>query len=258
MENLSNIFFENGYFIIDQYKSILVPKINNLRNEITKIGESIDKNFDLSKSESIEKVNKNKFYRLIRTSLGLYNLAITKELLNICTNLKCKIPVLGPSYIRSDIIEENKHAFGWHQDSPCLLGSLNSVTFWIPLSDVDEVNGTIEIIEKSHTHGILKNKCRPGDDPMTSSSLIINENDAPKGNRKKIKLKKGELVAFHSLLVHRSYYPGNSHLPRVTAIIRYDDASDAKHRDSGFLTILDNKNINSAPQYKKILDKKIK
>ena len=43
--------------------------------------------------------------------------------------------------------------------------------------------------------------------------------------------------------------------PRITAIIRYDDASDKKHREYGFLTSADNKNINSAPEYKKVFQR---
>ena len=72
-----------------------------------------------------------------------------------------------------------------------------------------------------------------------------------------INLKKGEILVFHSLLIHRSYYPEKIKKPRITAIIRYDDVSDKKHRENGFLTSADNKNINSAPEYKKLFNKKI-
>ena len=200
--------------------------------------------------------NKKNFYRAIRYSLGLFNLVSNKELINISTKLNCKVPFLGPSYIRSDVIDEKGHAFNWHQDAPCLLGSLNSTTFWIPCSDVNEKKGSIEIIEKSHNYGVLKNKSKVGQDSLTSNNLIIDDNDTPKGKRIIIDLKKGEFIVFHSLLVHRSYYPKISSNVRISAILRYDDASDIKHRESGYITSFDNKNINSAPQYRKIYNQK--
>ena len=60
-------------------------------------------------------------------------------------------------------------------------------------------------------------------------------------------------MAFHPLLVHRSYYVPRSKITRVTATIRHDDVSDKKHQENGFIQSADNKNINSASQYKKLV-----
>jgi len=255
-KKLLNDYKNNGYCIIKSLSSVLIPYIDRVNDELNTIGKSIDSNFDLSNPKSIKEVNKKNFYRAIRYSLGLFSLASNKELINLSTSLKCKVPFLGPSYIRSDVIDETSHAFGWHQDAPCLLGSLNSTTFWIPCSDVNKKKGSIEIIEKSHNYGVLKNKPKAAQDSLTSNNLIIDDNDAPDGKRVIVDLKKGEFIVFHSLLVHRSYYPKISNNVRVSAILRYDDASDIKHREHGYLTSFDNKNINSAPQYRKIYNQK--
>ena len=163
-----NKFFENGYSVIKDLKGILVPKINKINNQLSEIGKSMDPNFDLNNSLSVKSANKKKFYKAAKSILGLYDLVNIKELINISKKLKCKIPILGNAYIRSDIILEKDHAFGWHQEGPCLLGSLNSVSFWIPCVDVTKEEGSLEIIEKSHYHGIIKNKPRPGENILTN------------------------------------------------------------------------------------------
>ena len=251
-----NKFFENGYSVIKDLTEILIPKINKINNQLSEIGKSMDPNFDLSNSLSVKSANKKKFYKAMKSILGLYDLVNIKEFINISKKLKCKIPILGNAYIRSDITLEKDHSFGWHQDGPCLLGSPNSVTFWIPCVDVTKEEGSLEIIEKSHYHGIIKNKPRSGESLLTSNNLVIDEADIPKGKKIILNLKKGEILVFHSLLIHRSYYPEKIKKPRITAIIRYDDVSDKKHREYGFLTSADNKNINSAPEYKKVFQQK--
>ena len=243
-------YTDNGYCIIKNLRSIIYSKTNRVLSELTEIGKSINPNFDLTNPKSVGYANKENFYKAMKYALGLYDLAATKELVDICKDLNCKIPTLHDSYLRSDIIEEKQHAALWHQDGPNILGSPNTVCFWIPCNNVSKETGTIEIIEKSHRKGIYKNKSKPGENLLTTHELCIDESNLPKEKRILVDLKKGEFLVFSPLLVHRSHYPQKSNHTRITAIIRYDDASDKKHIEGGFVQGSDNKNINSAPQYK--------
>ena len=218
--------------------------------ELKEVGKSIDPNFDLLSPKSVGSANKENFFNAIKYCLGLYDLAITQELVDLAKKLKCKIPTLHDSYLRSDITDEKKHATLWHQDGPNIMGSSNAVCTWIPCTDVSKESGTIEIIEKSHIEGVLKSEARPGQNPLTTHGLSIDEKNLPKERRIVLDLKRGEFLVFNPLLIHRSYYPESSSHTRITAIIRYDDASDEEHRKKGFVRGSDNKNINSAPGYK--------
>ena len=50
----------------------------------------------------------------------------------------------------------------FHQDFRSMQGSLNSIVVWIPLLDVRDIDGPIEIILKSHKLGLLKSKNQNG------------------------------------------------------------------------------------------------
>ena len=254
MSLLQREFLDKGYCIIKSNVTKLLPKIEKITNELNVIGKSIEPNFNLFETESVKSANTKKFYKAIRYTIGLYDLAISNELIKTSSELGCKIPVLNSSYVRVDIADEKEHAFDWHQDGPCIMGSMtNSISFWVPCIDVSKEVGSLEIIESSHSSGIIASKCERGEDPLTSGKLIIDEKDAPKGKRIILNLKKGEYLAFHPLLVHKSYYPNKSSITRVTATVRHDDISDKKHRENGFIQGSDNKNINSASQYRKLI-----
>lgn len=58
--------------------------------------------------------------------------------------------------IRIDLPNEEKYLFDWHQDYPYVMDSLDALVFWIPLQDVDEINGCLNIALGSHKLGLQK------------------------------------------------------------------------------------------------------
>jgi len=245
MHNLRERYLENGYCIVKDLNSIISPKIDKIFQELTEIGKTFEKNFDLTSPKSIANANKDKFYRAIKYPIGIFNLAATKELVEIVKKLNCQTPTLNGAWVRADISTEKNHATGWHQDGPNVMGSFkNGVCTWFPLFEVNKDIGSMEVIKKSHLKGVYKFKIKK------DGGLNVDDDSVPVEGREIINIKKGEFVIFHPLLIHRSHYPTLSNKTRVTAMIRFDDMSDKKHRKNGYITSFDGKNIITAPQYK--------
>ena len=119
----------------------------------------------------------------------------------------------------------------------------NGVCTWFPLFEVNKDTGSMEVIKKSHLKGLYKFKIKK------DGGLNVEDSSVPKEGREIINIKRGEFVIFHPLLIHRSHYPNISNKTRVTAMIRFDDISDKKHRKNGYITNYDGKNLINAPQY---------
>lgn len=110
-----------------------------------------------------------------------------------------------------------KATFPWHQDNgyasvlPC-----TNVTVWIALDDVDERNGCVWVMPRSHQQGILPHKTTSPD----SWQLTV----AVEGNGTPAILKAGEAVAFHGNTLHRSLSNATGQVRRGF-FIQYADAN---------------------------------
>ena len=249
-KNLHKNFIDKGFLIIRNFLKFY--EINQYIEELNQIGCSFDLDFDVHDKIKVKSANGKFFFKVIRNPLFLYEMSL--KLKKISKELGCKIPVMGPSYVRVDITEESAHQFDWHQDYTCLLGSPKMFTYWIPLTNVSKKNGSLEIIPGSHKFGILKSRPKNNEKKLTSGNLVINKNHKKIKLNKKIilNLKAGDLAVFSPLIVHRSFYPRIQKQPRITSIIRLDDAGDKNHIELGFMrNDLDKKNIFSCPNYKK-------
>lgn len=97
-----------------------------------------------------------------------------------------------------------------HQHFP-LTDNINdrTVIIWCPLVDVDETNGTLQVVEGSH-------KIIPGIFAYGSPTCFIDYLEEMKKYSKAISLKAGECIIFDDKLIHWSG-KNNSELPRITA-----------------------------------------
>jgi len=247
-------FREHGYLVINPEREIL-NTCNQLLSSLKQLGQVLlhDDNFLPSDSFYVEKANHSNYYRYVRQLTELQELIGSKTIRKLVHLLGIEIPSLGPSAIRLDISQEVRHQFGWHQDAPSLLGSINMNTYWIPCTDVNEDLGTIELIPKSHLK--LHIKTLDARDPHiapkdNSSNLILDPSYAENlGTSIRINACRGSIIVIHPLLVHRSYYPKTIHPPRVTAILRVDDAGDKEHLSLGLKSLCSGYNIFNSPEY---------
>ena len=147
-------------------------------------------------------------YSNLRYLPTLAKLSTSSKNLKLNTDLGLKFPLVMKSCnIRMDRPFNVKHLFHWHQDIVYLLGSMNALTFWIPLTSVNKENGSVEIVPKSHTKGILPVDCldqHKADQGGVMSPQDLRLRDEVQGDSIIIDANLGDLVVFSQKLLHRS------------------------------------------------------
>ena len=96
----------------------------------------------------------------------------------------------------------------WHQDSAYFeAGAENTLqpTAWIPFCDVNEHNGTLQVIRDSHKAGTVYPH-RPEKETAHPKSwyLYIEEEDLPPGDRVIGEMKMGSMLWHRNTMIHRS------------------------------------------------------
>ena len=83
-----------------------------------------------------------------------------------------------------------------HQDWRSMQGSLDAVVVWIPLIDIDEKLGALEVIPESHLWGLLDADMEDGYGHVQS--------DVDESQFIPVEVERGDALFFSSFLVHRS------------------------------------------------------
>lgn len=176
------------------------------------------------------------FYRSLRYLPALSRLATEPRIISMAKSLGITTPLLmNASNIRMDEGGENPHRFAWHQDFTYLLGSANSITFWIPLQKISEDLGGIEFIPGSHCKGLhnfhaTTKQAAAKDANLSPKDLALDH--PPEVPGQIIEMQPGEILAFSQFLLHRTHVHLGNHT-RWTVQIRYSDASDADFASFG-------------------------
>lgn len=146
--------------------------------------------------------------------------------------------LMGCCNMRLDKPQDTRHLFAWHQDTVYLLGSVNAITVWIPLQDVDLFHGTIQVIAGSHRRGLapfkrISDKVIAPYVPMLQRDISLAEEVAEQPVT--IEAKRGDLVVFKQMLLHRST-PNLSDQIRWTVQLRITDLAEPDYRRQRFPT----------------------
>ncbi|MFN0314721.1 MAG: phytanoyl-CoA dioxygenase family protein [Burkholderiales bacterium] len=208
-------------------------------DEIEELGRTFRADFALSDSAALamftDKARGN-FYRALRYLPSLAALGGCEYFRGLCQSLGLRFPALMRSYnIRMDTPGADEHLFHWHQDVTYLLGSLNSVTLWLPLGPADTEHGSVAYIPSSH------NALRPfeftsaeaREKTAQHSPRDIRLCSEPQEEPRIVTAGAGDLVVFSQFLVHRST-PNRSARCRWTVQLRYSDLCEPQFRDAGF------------------------
>lgn len=119
--------------------------------------------------------------------------------------------------------ESQKSEFPWHQDNGYVsIEPANNVTIWIALDDVDEENGCVWVVPRSHENGLLDHT------PKGADSWFLNV--PVEGDGVPAILKAGEAVAFTGLTLHRSKWNKTGRARRAF-FLEYADASATFGKD---------------------------
>lgn len=135
-------------------------------------------------------------------SKEIYDLGLHPAILDIAESLVgTEIQFNGDYWVRTKLPNETVTTFPWHQDSgyygdPTEMHHLLSL--WLPLVDVDERNGCMQVISGSHRWGL-----QPVGRDEDGHHTPIEDVEA-RGGIETLRMKAGDVFAFHNLTFHRS------------------------------------------------------
>lgn len=229
-EQMNDGFESDGYLILKE-PEWLNAHLADMKREIVGLAAAngLDDPF-LDTSVTIpEGQARTVFYRSLRYLPALSRLATSPRMLEIVKSLGLSTPLLmNASNIRMDEGGENPHRFEWHQDFTYLLGSTNSITFWIPFQNISDELGGLEFVPGSHRAGLYDfhaatDQAEAKDANLSPKDIALDH--PPQQPGQIATMMRGEMLAFSQFLLHRSHGHKGSHT-RWTAQIRYSDASD--------------------------------
>ncbi|HWB20031.1 MAG TPA: phytanoyl-CoA dioxygenase family protein [Phycisphaerales bacterium] len=193
------------------------------------LGTSTGDVFDAGLPELLEKDRKavSAVYDAVRKVPAFFALATHPSVWNLVKRLmNTELPGLYAqgSGIRMDHPDEDQYLSPWHQEYPSHLCSLDMLTLWIPLVEVDETVGSVIFAPGSHKEGLLKVHL---DDPLNTNhngakaTAIVDLNKyLAKYPQTSVDTKPGDVVALHGLTLHASR-PNRSQRTRWSVQLRY-------------------------------------
>jgi len=233
-QELLRSFEDNGYAIIENLLS--KAEIQSVLNEIALVvdakaeelfqeGNIQEKFAELPVETRWAKIceqspQKSRAWNKEVFSPAIYQLFTNSKLLDVCEQyLGSEITLNGDYFVRPKVPHEDLTTLPWHQDSFYYGSAANDDTvykilsFWIPLVDVDEHNGCMQVIPQSHKWGLIPCK-------KTGDKIEPVENVEEKGEVVTARMKAGDVLIFNQLTMHRSL-PHNSTGVRWSIDIRY-------------------------------------
>jgi hypothetical protein len=163
--------------------------------------------------------------------LPVYGLGADERVVSLLGKLGLRSPIVSTRpEVRTDMPDDERYMQPWHQDWRYGQGSVNSVTLWLPLQDVDASNGTIEVMAGSHLVGYLG-----ADELSNPRRFAIPDSALPALPISIAELKLGEAIIFSQFLAHRSGH-NTSGRPRITVQARFSDALEPSFLRQGYPT----------------------
>jgi ectoine hydroxylase-related dioxygenase (phytanoyl-CoA dioxygenase family) len=233
-------FFEKGYLLLKNVAEVM-PLISAMQDEVRALGKQFMSDYtddnSAEKIAALPPIHRKAFYHGLRYLPATTQLACSPLLLDISMQLKLVKPAVMHSYnLRMDMPNEAHYLFHWHQDITYLLGSKNSVTYWVPLTPVSAHYGSVELIEGSHNQGLIPFHYTGEGPPPVHKSMSprdIRLNAEPTDATKLIEANPGDIVVFSQFLLHRST-PNHSNQIRWVSQVRHSDLADVDFQEAGF------------------------
>lgn len=135
-----------------------------------------------------------------RLLLGVHQLTTNPAILGVLQVLGIKVPALEvfPA-MRIDMPKDDNRNIPWHQEWRYGQGSLNSLTFWVPLTSVSEAMGPLSIVPGSHQFGLLDIY------PVDKIHFYeIGDKKLDTKNSKSVEVEYGDVVIFSNFIAHQS------------------------------------------------------
>lgn len=236
----AQFFDDNGYVVLRDFWAD--GELDSLYAQLNELGRLVVGPAFSSVDQSHCPINAKQqslLYDRLKYLPALSCMSGSPAIRELCQQLGLRHPsLMGCCNMRLDKPQDSKHLFNWHQDSVYLLGSVNAVTVWVPLHDVNLHRGTIQVIAGSHRRGLapfkrISEKVIAPYVPLLQRDLCLDEQ--VNGEPVTIEASKGDIVVFKQMLVHRST-PNYSDQIRWTTQLRITDLADPEHLRQGFPT----------------------
>lgn len=162
--------------------------------------------------------------RLISRFYSLQMIMLDENIMNQVRLLGLVLPVVQARpvfHVMSQDLrfEHGYFGFGVHQDWPALQGSLDMVTIWVPLVDVDRDLYPLEILPGSHTQGLLPGR-------VTEHIREVDPSYYSESDFVPVEARLGDVVFMSAFALHRSGIKGRRHDVRLAASCRYENAME--------------------------------
>jgi hypothetical protein len=215
--------------------------LDDVAAEVETLGRRWSKDFRLAAAApslaSMPGEDRAAFYRALRYLPSVTRLAAHPSLLEVSRSLGLRLPAVRHSYnLRMDPPGGDRFLFHWHQDITYLLGSTNSLTYWIPLGRADREHGTIEVIPGSHARGVVPfhfTGTKTLERTSTLSPTDVHLDQEPTEPTAFLEADRGDLVVFSQFLLHRSTRNASDRV-RWTVQIRHSDFADERFAAAGY------------------------
>ena len=205
--------------VFDPLRSVAMSAINQYAKSLYDQGQISDLHKNLSFYKRLTKISRQSqtgpllHWNWNKQIFGqeVYQLITHSAILDIVASLLGpEITANGDYWLRFKMPTGDDSVFPWHQDSIYYNGNANPdqsvvlsegsqiLTAWIPMVDVDEKNGCLQIIPGSHKRGL-----RPAQRDENGRQVPI-EDVETWADIKNIKMKVGDVCIFGNLTFHRS------------------------------------------------------
>lgn len=201
---------------------------------------------------SIYIVDKEIYFKFVKQNGILSNLFeikslfANKQIINLLKEFgfnNLSIPITTQVNFYCDFAINNEYRNGKigidsHQDWPQTRGSINSLSVWIPLMDINENNCPLMVVPKSHNSCFINGE-------TNSSNIVVDK--YLDDDFESVLLNKSDCILFNGWVVHKSGIFKNGGKIRISLVLRYNDLNDNYFISNNYYTsynITTNKDIN--------------
>lgn len=155
--------------------------------------------------------------------ISLHKLSLNQKIVDLLKNIGLSFPNISTRpvlYFNHPNLAKEKvfHTVDAHQDWRSMQGSLNSVVMWLPLVDIDVSLGALQILPKSHLHGLRT-------DYIENGFGMVNLTPEEEKQLLNIEVELGDALLFSSFLIHQSG-SNTTNSPRWSVHFRYNDLNE--------------------------------
>ncbi len=231
---------ENGFVvgknIIPQEEIIKVTNSlkKTLKNQITNLDIEYQDDNIYSLLKLLHKIDIETYKKVLGTlwrKFDVYQFMHSKYVVNFVKDTMNWDDLFVPGgqvvHIMAEALKIPNGYFGVHphQDFPSVQGSLDGLVAWVPLVNVGKQNFSMDVLPKSHIHGVLPTN-QDSHDTWKVDPNTYNESEFYT-----VEANAGDIVLMTNFTLHRSSILGDEDKYRLAISTRFDNADESTFID---------------------------